>query len=835
MPVPLQLQPVAALPPFVHDHTLRGRPIQAGPAQHSHLQAPRSLSRDHGSPRRQSALANGISDSDQSKTNMQKAKDLSHVPCKFFKANSCTAGASCPFSHDMTQPGTSKPLCQWFAKGNCKFGHKCALAHILPGQPMSYDRKNKRAAQTALREAQAQAVNAVQAASLGDGSILGTSPSTREAVSFSNLPQTQQSGLARSLHNTADVHAATATAARMPDWTHAQQAFSNDGSGGEGHFGSPPLFDPVQPPLSFGTLRQQQQQQTATFLPAPSALSQTLQHVNASSNGGNRSSMAAQLMLGEQARRLSSTSETLSPPRLHAQSRHPSYMSTSSSSAAGGLSDMRTSPRASPAAIFGTSPFQGSRGLFMPSSVDSNEDFFGRSPPARNGGLMTDMRRSLSNGWAGALGSAGGGGDSSADEFAIDAREDDQDDDDYDEAFLPSSLNDLLTPEEQHRRASKVDSRPNDLVASFMTVRSSHQGAGAGTGAQGMASQSVPADMSLLARGAPVVSSSRPALSITSISSSSIEGTNPRAASFTPSSPPVVSASPSSVGVNSLHLHSRLSLRSSGFSATSSLSHPTFVSSSFDSRLLPPLVGGTDIANGKADGFDFSSNQTGSLPGGLAAGLSQLHLTKANYTGDTPPCSTSSAASANGSSPAFSNNNNHVGNGVSASTSSVVNSTGTLPWNVGWEVENQSQRMMDGTSPNLSSSSSPSSTTFLRRSSGAGGGAGMLAKSPLSHVAVFGGSTLIASRELEQAQDEVMDGDEEGLNGVQDQDLNRNRKIRDRTLTITAKLDANVDVSGGDGSEKQANNGSRVAVGTGSASVASGESDVEDIQFTMDA
>ncbi|KAI0067012.1 hypothetical protein BV25DRAFT_1269723 [Artomyces pyxidatus] len=77
------------------------------------------------------------------------AKDLSHVPCKFFKVGSCTAGASCPFSHSAPEPGQQKGVCAWFVKGNCKFGHKCALAHILPGQPMAMDRKNKKAAQAA--------------------------------------------------------------------------------------------------------------------------------------------------------------------------------------------------------------------------------------------------------------------------------------------------------------------------------------------------------------------------------------------------------------------------------------------------------------------------------------------------------------------------------------------------------------------------------------------------------------------------------------------------------------------------------------------------------------
>jgi len=77
------------------------------------------------------------------------AKDLSHVPCKFFKVGSCTAGVSCPFSHANNEPGQPKGVCAWFVKGNCKFGHKCALAHILPGQSMAMDRKNKKAAQLA--------------------------------------------------------------------------------------------------------------------------------------------------------------------------------------------------------------------------------------------------------------------------------------------------------------------------------------------------------------------------------------------------------------------------------------------------------------------------------------------------------------------------------------------------------------------------------------------------------------------------------------------------------------------------------------------------------------
>lgn len=87
-----------------------------------------------------SALANA-------KLSSKKKEALGQVPCKFFRSNGCSAGASCPFAHTLPGDGGQKSVCQWFLKGNCRFGHKCALAHVLPGQPMSMDRKNKRAAQ----------------------------------------------------------------------------------------------------------------------------------------------------------------------------------------------------------------------------------------------------------------------------------------------------------------------------------------------------------------------------------------------------------------------------------------------------------------------------------------------------------------------------------------------------------------------------------------------------------------------------------------------------------------------------------------------------------------
>lgn len=65
-------------------------------------------------------------------SNSSSSKNLSHVPCKFFKQGICQAGNSCPFLHSLDGMGTGKLPCKYFQKGNCKFGLKCALAHILP-------------------------------------------------------------------------------------------------------------------------------------------------------------------------------------------------------------------------------------------------------------------------------------------------------------------------------------------------------------------------------------------------------------------------------------------------------------------------------------------------------------------------------------------------------------------------------------------------------------------------------------------------------------------------------------------------------------------------------
>ncbi|KAI9018069.1 hypothetical protein CLU79DRAFT_837279 [Phycomyces nitens] len=59
-----------------------------------------------------------------------KTSNLSHVPCKFFKQGTCTAGANCIFSHN-ADPASGSSVCKYFIKGNCKFGTKCALLHTM--------------------------------------------------------------------------------------------------------------------------------------------------------------------------------------------------------------------------------------------------------------------------------------------------------------------------------------------------------------------------------------------------------------------------------------------------------------------------------------------------------------------------------------------------------------------------------------------------------------------------------------------------------------------------------------------------------------------------------
>ncbi|GAA6002354.1 hypothetical protein JCM10207_001078 [Rhodosporidiobolus poonsookiae] len=644
-----------------------------------------------------------------------KAKDLSHVPCKFFKANSCTAGKACPFSHDLNVPGTTKPVCQWFAKGNCKFGHKCALAHVLPGQPMSFDRKNKRAAQQALREAQA------------NGQDGGLVTATNVTAQSPRMPD--GTGLVQTLRQSVDLGrngeyaSFVPMAYGMPDGGGPASSSGASGAGDvDAIFGSPDSVGhrtpasspPIQhrnlpgesphSPISFAALAQGP---TATFIaPATSGLS----HHFAAPNG--RSTVAAQAMLSEQARRLSSTSmgEPLSPPRVAQLNR--ARLSFNGASAA---TDLGTSPplavpgahaaaAAGSGTIFGTSPFSGSRGLFIPSSYDSNEDAFPRSPPPRVVGLP-DMVRTSSSG-----GGSATGGPWSIHGLAAEEAVADEEDDGFDEAFLPSSLNDLLTPEEMRRRTLRAH---NGLHGPSSLSRDSGFLSTSSPADAYLNSKSVPADL-LLSTGKPALPAAAlpapPSLGARAASatipgaswgllSSSVEGHNPSAAPYEPPTRSLLSQSRTAASVTSTASTTASPLLSSSVSTLDPADRPTFsnATSSLLSATLhrdssasrpgpglgvysasfhdpapapssslfaslapaPPAGGGPRYPqSGLSPNTNASLAAPGSsLPGGLAAGLSRLHLVPPAHTGETPPSSAASgigfsyAAAAAGTSP----------------------------------------------------------------------------------------------------------------------------------------------------------------------------------------
>src|SRR5258706_4654538 len=123
----------------------------------------------------------------------------------------CTAGQACQFSHALVDRG-GKDVCQWYIKGNCKFGHKCALAHVLPGQPMGMDRKNKKAAQLAGQAAGSQRTY--------KNDTRGNTPQTQQTKEESGeqTPQTQSQRVPRTPSKTAPGNiSATAPSSRSPD------------------------------------------------------------------------------------------------------------------------------------------------------------------------------------------------------------------------------------------------------------------------------------------------------------------------------------------------------------------------------------------------------------------------------------------------------------------------------------------------------------------------------------------------------------------------------------------------------------------------------------------
>ncbi|TBU41323.1 hypothetical protein BD309DRAFT_1082173 [Dichomitus squalens] len=362
-----------------------------------------------------------------------KTKDLSHVPCKFFKVGSCTAGSSCPFSHQVLEPGQQKEVCAWFVKGNCKFGHKCALAHVLPGQSMSMDRKNKKAAQLA--------ANGAGGTSTKDG------PKSSRAHKGPHHagPATGQSRNALLSGSTAPTRALAGNA-RSPIPMPLKATLSPSAP-------APPVKDTDF--ASFGLLPDEsnklpsapaQGKTSGTSInegaPAPeSEQSPQPELANEDSTANTHRASPAPLPTHAPSapRRISDASAIVdfgpigSPPRASSSSSRPARINGFSPGTSPQPQGLSTSPFSAP----------GTQSVFnLPRHDDGSSDFKTRSGlsaslGAMNWGSETVITRRIA-----------------VEEVVVE-------DEDLEE-FLPSSLTDLLTPEERSRRMSRTHAtRPN--------------------------------------------------------------------------------------------------------------------------------------------------------------------------------------------------------------------------------------------------------------------------------------------------------------------------------------------------------------------------------------
>lgn len=367
-----------------------------------------------------SALANA-------KLSSKKKEALGQVPCKFFRSNGCSAGASCPFAHTLPGDGGQKSVCQWFLKGSCRFGHKCALAHVLPGQPMSMDRKNKRAAQHGQPlpqvTQQQQAVGGggamqsgqVKAGQLGNRQVSAQQMQQSQGMQLPMPPQQPRSELVPG-------QAASQISAQMRSRKTSFTTRDHD--------------------LPFGMPDDLQ----ATSSAAPTPVSADPARAGFEGISAQDASLSTSFAGSTSFRRPSTLSQSLSAS-LAAQSL--GGMDSAAAAAAFGTSASRA---------FGTSPFSHPSGhaLFFSGSQDSeggagpfarssNRDVFG----ARSMGRMDDAL------WGG----MGAGGAANAQPIGGSKVEEEMEDA---EDFLPSSLSDLLTPAELERRR-----RSHRLSSSF--------------------------------------------------------------------------------------------------------------------------------------------------------------------------------------------------------------------------------------------------------------------------------------------------------------------------------------------------------------------------------
>ncbi|PWN53240.1 hypothetical protein IE53DRAFT_366528 [Violaceomyces palustris] len=390
-----------------------------------------------------SALANA-------KLSTKKKEALGQVPCKFFRSNGCSAGNSCPFAHTLPGDGGQKAVCQWYLKGSCRFGHKCALAHVLPGQPMSMDRKNKRAAQQGQPPPQVP-VQASQTSAQGHSQMQTMQVQAQEqATGQGQASQSQSQATGQPANRGGHQHTNSGQGVGF-----LGDAIGSTGSGsGTGPGASRGRL------ASFGQRDHDFPFGLPDDLQAMSPPSASVVRVSKNENGDiepgqsskdGSSSLHRASLLGEVTGQASPAPRPLSVPRGFASGSGPLAMDRGRMSMDSGAAHLGSPPSSR---AFGTSPFShpGGHSVFFSGSQDSEG---GAGPFARPGGGAAshdamfgarsmgrvDDPKARAKWWN----SLGGGGNGFEDDEDVDETGSGED-------FLPSSLSDLLTPAELERR-----------------------------------------------------------------------------------------------------------------------------------------------------------------------------------------------------------------------------------------------------------------------------------------------------------------------------------------------------------------------------------------------
>ncbi|KAG5636841.1 hypothetical protein H0H81_006634 [Sphagnurus paluster] len=416
------------------------------------------------------------------------SKDLSHVPCKFFKVGGCTAGSSCPFSHTLAEPGGQKETCAWFVKGNCKFGHKCALAHILPGQTMAMDRKNKKAAQVAAAAASGgeRGERTERGGKDGKGGRGGGNSKRDGHAAGSSNSGNRNPLLAGG--STAPTRLSSSTASGRPPMSMPLKATLSPSA-------------PAPPVASFGDLddlegtglqlasapaQGKQTSQDSTSTPTPTTESAV---PAPNSDGESQSKPKSPEPLPSSAPRATGT--PIKPAQDFGPIGSPPNSATIRPSV-NGATPSTSSPHVNgitaPADTFiSSSPFSapGTQSVFLSGGAASYNGAGGMAASLGTGLTMMGGRR----GWGGESGSIGTGGFTGMAPSSLQRRDYDMgpeyedygarrsglgtgrraidiavEDEDL-EDFLPSSLTDLLTPEERSRRMSRSNSGQGPATA----------------------------------------------------------------------------------------------------------------------------------------------------------------------------------------------------------------------------------------------------------------------------------------------------------------------------------------------------------------------------------